>query len=286
MSQEVVKNILNVSTYRFVRMTDARLQVLRIGMKEHAVSLDLKGTILLSKEGINLYLAGSLKSIESYKQFLEAHPEFNGLFYKESYSDRQPFRRMLVKIKKELISMGREEVVPEEKTAPHLSPEDFKKWYEEGRDMIVLDTRNDYEVALGTFENAVDFGIESFREFPEAVAGLPEDARKKPIVTFCTGGIRCEKAAEYMLQQGYENVYQLDGGILNYFEKEGGAHWDGECFVFDYRVAVNAQLEETSTVQCFACRNPLTVDQQKQGEVCPYCSHLSTVRKSAQQALA
>jgi predicted sulfurtransferase len=177
-----------------------------------------------------------------------------------------------VRLKKEIISMGCPEIEPEKQTAPHLEPVDFKQWYDEGKDMIVLDTRNDYEIRLGTFEAAMDLGIDHFRQFPEAIKKLPESFKKKPVVTFCTGGIRCEKAAELMKREGFEQVYQLNGGIINYFEQCGGDHYEGECFVFDKRVALDPALQETQAVQCYKCREPLTIDQlQECGSECPYC---------------
>lgn len=260
---------INISAYQFVTLSESEFPALRKQLKETADACRLKGTILFSVEGINCFLSGAREDIEAYKEFLASYPMFSGLEYKESVSDHQPFSRMLVRLKKEIISMGRSEVEPEKKKAPYLTPEMLKRWYKEKKDMIVLDTRNDYEVEMGTFENAMDLNIESFRDFPNAITLLPEAMKKKPIVTFCTGGIRCEKAAQYMLDQGFEEVYQLHGGILNYFEKCGGDHWDGECFVFDKRVALDPQLKETSTTQCYNCRGVLTVAQKS--NACPRC---------------
>jgi len=262
---------VNIAAYKFIALKEAKILELRPQLKDKADALDLKGTILLSTEGINLFMSGTREDIDAYIAFLAEYTEFENLIYKESPSTYQPFTRMLVRIKKEIISMGCSEVQPERHTAPHLSPQQFKKWYEEGHDMIVLDTRNDYEVELGTFKDAIDLNIETFRDFPNAIEMLPETAKQKPVIAFCTGGIRCEKAAEYMLNKGYKEVYQLDGGILNYLEKCGGDYYDGECFVFDKRVAVNADLQETSTRQCYACRNPLPIEKQPSNGVCPHC---------------
>ncbi len=262
-------NIANIAAYKFVILSEISLPDLRVVLKEEADVCDLKGTILLSTEGINCFLAGVRDNIERFKGFLEERPAFSGLTYKESFSDYQPFSRMLVRLKKEIISMGHPEIQPEKQTAPYISPEKFKRWYEEKRDMVVLDTRNDFEVALGTFDDAIDLDIESFRSFPDVVTLLSEDVKNKPVVTFCTGGIRCEKAAEYMLKQGFKEVYQLEGGILNYFEKYGGDHYHGECFVFDKRVALDSQLNETKTAQCYSCRGVITVEQQ--GKPCSVC---------------
>ena len=184
---------------------------------------------------------------------------------------------MLVRLKREIISMGIDEIQPEKQTVPRISPQQLKQWYDDGRDMVVLDTRNAYECALGSFDNAVDLDLDTFRQFPDAIDWVSEEIKSKPVVTFCTGGIRCEKAAELMKRKGFQNVYQLDGGILNYFEQIGGEHWHGECFVFDKRVALNTQLQETDTTQCYACRQVLTIDQQSASE-CPHCQHMRDSR--------
>lgn len=265
-------HFVNISAYKFVTLSPEYTIDLRFKFKEKALSLHLKGTILLSNEGINMFLSGTRDNMDAMKQYIGNIPEFEDIWYKESFSDHQPFNRMLVRLKKEIISMGCPDIEPEKHTAPHLEPETFKEWYENGTDMVVLDTRNDYEIRLGTFDDAVDLNIDHFRKFPEAIARLPESFKKKPVVTFCTGGVRCEKAAELMERAGFEQVYQLNGGIINYFEKCGGEHWKGDCFVFDKRVALNPKLEETDSVQCYMCRKPLTIEQlQECGGECPYC---------------
>lgn len=273
-------NIVNLSGYRFVTLTEAQLQTLRVDLKSHALAHDLKGTILLSHEGINAFLAGSRENIDAYVAYLNTISEFEGMWFKESFTDYQPFNRMLVRIKKEIIPMNISSIIPEKATAPYVSPEELKQWYEEKRDMVVLDTRNDYEIEMGTFENALDLHIANFRDFVEAVDSMPAEMREKPIVTFCTGGIRCEKAAELMLQKGFKNVYQLNGGILNYFEKCGGAFYNGDCFVFDQRVAVNSELQETDAKQCFDCRAALQNSAIKEG-TCPHCGSKSISKIAA-----
>ncbi len=265
-------SFVNISNYKFVSIPEAELPELRAYLKEEALKLGLKGTVLLSTEGINQFLSGTREASDSYKKIMEAQPYFGVLSYKESPSDVQPFSRMLVRLKKEIISMGCPEIQPEVATAPHLAPQELKRWYAEGKEMVVLDTRNDYEIRLGSFEKAVDLDIKSFRDFPDAIKNLPEEFKAKPIVTFCTGGVRCEKAAQLMLNNGFKEVYQLEGGILNYFEQCGGEHYEGECFVFDKRVAVDAALQETKTIQCYACRNPLSATEQVTANgQCPYC---------------
>jgi UPF0176 protein len=272
----------NISAYQFVTLSAEQLPTLQAELKTRAISLDLKGSILLSTEGINLFVAGTDTAIESFKAFLESYPYFKDLPYKASPSQAQPFSRMLVKIKKEIISMGIDSVEPSKHTAPYVDAETLKTWYENNKDMVILDTRNDYEIALGKFENAVELDIKSFRDFPEAIKKLPEDMKNKTIVTYCTGGIRCEKAAEYMLQQGFKNTLQLDGGILRYFENCGQDHYEGECFVFDKRVAVDHELNETQTKQCYACRMPLTTSDQADYPTCPHCGNNAALRKHQQ----
>ncbi|MDA0285294.1 MAG: RluA family pseudouridine synthase, partial [Planctomycetota bacterium] len=198
------------------------------------------------------------------------------LAVKESLSDHQPFTRMLIKIKNEIITFGVVGIDPRRRTSPKLPPTQLKQWLDEGRKVHLLDTRNDYEVEVGTFNNAHVLGIDHFREFPEAVRSLPDAMKDEPVVMFCTGGIRCEKAGPFMQEQGFKNVFQLEGGILKYFEECGGDHFNGDCFVFDQRVALDPQLQETAVEQCFACQMPLTVrDQQSPtyvaGISCPHC---------------
>ena len=262
---------INISAYKFCPLAYDNLVSYQQALLQRAESLDLKGTILLSEEGINVFFSGTRQNVDNFIAFIESFSEFSGLPYKESLSDYQPFTRMLVRIKKEIISMGRDEIKPAEKTGQHLSAQEFKRWYESNKDMVVLDTRNDYEVALGTFKDAMDLNIETFRAFPDAVKELPKELKDKPVVTFCTGGIRCEKASQYMINQGFKEVYQLDGGILKYFEECGGDHYDGECFVFDKRVSLDSSLNETTVTQCYACRMPLTEDLQKDDGECVHC---------------
>jgi UPF0176 protein len=190
---------------------------------------------------------------------------------------------MLVKIKREIITMKRPDINPAAKPAPRLAPHTLKAWLDEGRDVVMLDTRNDFEVGLGTFDNAVNLHIASFGDFPAAVQTL--DLKGKTVVSFCTGGIRCEKAAPLLIANGLDNVYQLDGGILKYFEDCGGAHWHGECFVFDKRVALGPDLQETGTTQCYACQAVVSPEEQHStdyvlGKSCPHC-HTKAQRLSA-----
>lgn len=265
---------INISAYKFTPMADLPMwreqlqQVCRLG--------ELRGTILLSPEGINLFVAGTRENIDTLLAALRTLPGLNDLVPKESVSAEQPFNRMLVKIKKEIIAFGIAGIDPARRPTAKLAARTLKQWLDEGRPITLLDTRNEYEIRLGTFRGALPAHIDHFREFPEAVARLPEEMKERPVVMFCTGGIRCEKAGPYMERAGFKHVHQLDGGILKYFEECGGAHYDGECFVFDRRVGVDPALRATQSKLCFKCQMPLTVsDQQDPRYVpdisCPFC---------------
>ena len=269
-----VQPIVNIAAYRFLPLSD--LRPLRERLQSQCKEWELKGTILLSPEGINLFVAGAPEKIEQLLALLRSMPGLETLQVKVSETDHQPFNRMLVRIKKEIIAFGVEGIDPARRTSPKLAPRELKRWLDEGRPITLLDTRNDYEVKLGTFRNALPIGIDHFRDFPQAVGKLPPELKQQPIVMFCTGGIRCEKAGPFMEREGFENVFQLDGGILKYFEECGGEHYDGECFVFDGRVGVDAGLQETESCQCFNCQSPLTQEEQQhehyvEGQSCPYC---------------
>ena len=268
------EKIVNIAGYRFVDLNDR--DELRQPFRFICEKLNLKGTILLSKNGINFFLAGNKKSIDSYIEFLESDKRFVNIPLKISYTDYQPFRRMLVRLKKEIISLGLDEVRPAEFTASNIKPQEFKNMLDNNEDILILDTRNDYETRVGLFENAIDLNLSTFRDFPEAISDLPEEYKTKQIVMYCTGGIRCEKASLVMMNAGFENVKQLEGGILGYFEETDGSYWNGDCFVFDQRVAVDTELNETEYSMCFACREPLTNKERRSNDYkfdsyCPYC---------------
>ena len=269
--------ILNIAGYRFVDLVDR--DELRAPMKKVCQQAGLRGTILLAHEGINVFLAGTEGGIETFLAYLDQDLRFLDIPLKTSHTDYQPFNRMNVRLKSEIISMGMDEVKPSEFTGEVIAPTEFKQWLDEGKSVTVLDTRNDYEIRLGTFSNAVELDITSFRAFPAAIEELPDDLKDTPVVMFCTGGIRCEKASVVMLEAGFKDVRQLKGGILGYFEEVGGAHWEGDCFVFDHRVALTPELKESDAVQCFACREPLSIEEQQSPSYvvevsCPYCIHL------------
>jgi UPF0176 protein len=269
-----VSAVTNISTYRFAELSG--LKDLREELIADCKAWELKGTILLSTEGINMFVAGDAGSIDKLLEKLRGIPGLEGLEPKVSVSDKQPFNRMLVRIKREIISFGMESIRPANYTSPKIPAAELKRWLDEGRPVTLLDTRNDYEVKLGTFKGALIPNINTFREFPDAVRKLPEELKDQPVVMFCTGGIRCEKAGPFMEQEGYKNIYQLDGGILKYFEECGGDHYDGECFVFDQRVGVDPGLRETDHAICYVCQAPLDVADQEdprhvEGVSCPHC---------------
>ena len=269
--------VLNLSAYRFTPFAAEDLVPLRDRLRVLTRELDLRGTILLSTEGINFFVAGPRAATDVLLAELRALPGLADLTPKESPSDERPFNRMLVKIKKEIIAFGVEGIDPARDPAPRLDPHTLKQWLDEGRPVTLLDTRNDYEIRLGTFAGAVVPGIDHFRDFPAAVRHLPESLKSTPVVTFCTGGIRCEKAAPLLRREGFSEVYQLDGGILKYFELCGGDHYTGECFVFDRRVGVDSSLQESDAVLCFACQMPLTLAEQQDPRYvpdvsCPHCA--------------
>jgi UPF0176 protein len=238
-------SVVNIAAYKFVSLDS--LPDLRAHLLTVAGDCALKGTILLAEEGINLFLAGSAEGIDAFLQALRADPRFADLEVKFSHSDAVPFRKLLVKIKREIIRMDHPTIRPEAGRAPGVDAKTLARWLAQGADdagrpVVMLDTRNAFEVDEGTFHNAIDWRIERFTQFPAAVQAHRAELEGKTVVSFCTGGIRCEKAAIYMNEAGIQNVYQLDGGILKYFEETGGPGYDGKCFVFDERHSLDPGL--------------------------------------------
>lgn len=229
---------LNIAGYQFLPL--ANLAELRAKLLAAGNASGLKGTILLSEEGINLFLAGEPAKIRAFQQRLREEGLMIGQHFHESYSKTPPFRFFKVKIKKEIITFKRPDIDMASSRAPAIAPEELKAWLDAEKDFVLLDTRNNYEVPFGTFKNALTLPIDDFSALPEV---LPDLDQNKAIVMFCTGGIRCEKAALYLQAENYPNVYQLDGGILGYFAKVGGEHYQGDCFVFDERIAVTPTLK-------------------------------------------
>ena len=213
--------VFNIAGYRFIDLHDR--DELRDPFMNRCTDLGLKGTILLSPNGINFFLAGSEESVSEFIQYLESDRRFSGIPIKFSRTDYQPFRRMLVKRKNEIISLGDSEIKPSEFTGPYIKPIEFKHLMDTEEDILVLDTRNDYETRIGSFEGSLELGISSFRDFPNAIASIPEEYKSKTVVMYCTGGIRCEKASAVMMNAGFEDVKQLEGGILGYFKECGGS---------------------------------------------------------------
>lgn len=239
--------ILNIAAYRFVALDD--LAALQAALRQQLAGRAVRGTVLLAEEGINLFLAAPAPEIHDFLAWLTQDTRFAGLQTRQSWSETPPFHKLLVKIKPEIIRMNHPAVQPAAGRAPAVDALTLKRWLDRGRDdkgqpVVMLDTRNDFEVDVGTFEGAIDWRISKFTEFPQALLDHRDALRGKTVVSFCTGGIRCEKAAIFMREAGVEDVFQLDGGILKYFEVNADAHFEGACFVFDDRRAVDAALLE------------------------------------------
>jgi UPF0176 protein len=271
---------VNLAAYKFVSLDDTA--GMRPAYQAMCKQNNLKGTIILTPEGINLFLCGLRNEADAFLNWLRSDARFADIQVKESFSEKQPFQRMLVKLKAEIITMRHPLIRPELGRAPAVEAPTLKRWLDQGhddqgREVVMLDTRNAFEVDVGSFENTIDYRITKFSQFPEVISQHKDELADKTVVTFCTGGIRCEKAAIYMQNIGMNNVLQLEGGILKYFEEVGGAHYQGDCFVFDYRTALNPKLEAGDTVQCFACRAVVTPREQlsplyQVAVSCPHCA--------------
>lgn len=239
--------ILNIAAYLFVAIDDA--DALAVRLRERAEAAALRGSMLVTPEGLNLFLAGDAPALRSFLAWLREHPRFAGLHAKESWSETVPFARLKVKRKAEVIAFRREHASPLDagERAPAVAPATLQRWIAQGHDdagrrLVLLDTRNREEVGFGTFKDALTLPIDNFTALPEALAPHRGALRDATVVSFCTGGIRCEKAALWLRHDGMDNLLQLDGGILGYFEQVGGAGYEGRCFVFDERVALDPQL--------------------------------------------
>jgi UPF0176 protein len=243
---------------------------------------EVRGTLLLAQEGINGTIAGSREGIDAVLNHLRQDPRLAEISYKESFTDSAPFMRSRVKLKKEIVTMGVEGIDPKRVVGTYVKPEDWNDLISQD-DVLLVDTRNDYEYQVGTFKNAINPNTESFREFPDYVKSQLDPEKHKRVAMFCTGGIRCEKSTAYLKEQGFDEVYHLEGGILKYLEDvpEENTLWEGECFVFDERVTVNHQLEKGDYDQCHACRLPITEEDKQsskyqKGVSCPYCFDKTT----------
>lgn len=253
--------------YKFVEIEDR--EGLRAKLLERTCEFGIKGTILVAHEGINSTISGSDDGIRTFLAWLRADPRFSDLVSKESYAPAHPFRRMKVKLKREIVTIGLPEVDPTKTVGTYVKPEDWNAIISDP-DVVVLDTRNAYEVAIGTFKRAIDPGTRSFREFPGFVQANLDPARQRKVAMFCTGGIRCEKASSFMLQEGFSEVFHLEGGILKYLETVSPSEslWEGECYVFDERVALDYGVEIGTHRICRACGSPVPHDV----EGCPRCN--------------
>ena len=261
--------------YKFTRLDD--FEEIQIPLRSFLDSLSVKGTLLLAREGINGTISGTKVSLEKVLDYLQSDPRFLDLEFKFSYSKKIPFKRLKVKLKKEIVTMGLTEIDPTHSAGTYVKPKDWNELINDP-DVVLIDTRNNYEYEIGSFKGAINPNTETFREFPSFTKNTLEQYRDKKIAMFCTGGIRCEKSTAYLKSEGFKNVFHLQGGILKYLEEvnEDESLWEGECFVFDDRVAVKHNLEQGQYDQCHACRFPITEEDTmhphyEKGASCPRC---------------
>ena len=271
----MTQSIVVTALYHFVRLED--FESYRQPLLDLLTEEGIRGTLLLAAEGINGTVAGSEAAIDRLLAWLKNQPPFAGLSHKESFCDEMPFYRTKVKLKREIVTMGVEGIDPRHIVGTYVKPKDWNDLISDP-DVVLVDTRNDYEVAIGTFKGAVNPNTKTFREFPAYVSAELGPAKHKKVAMFCTGGIRCEKSTAYLKQQGFDEVYHLEGGILKYLEEvpEEQSLWQGECFVFDNRVTVKHGLVPGEYDQCHACRLPISAEDKQhahyeQGVSCPYC---------------
>jgi len=275
MSELESSGVVVAALYKFVSLEDYK--ALREPLLDICLRAGTRGTLLLAREGINGTIAGTREAIDTVLDYLHSDRRMEGLEHKESFDDHMPFYRMKVKLKKEIVTMGVEAIDPNEVVGTYVEPRDWNALVNDP-EVVLIDTRNDYEYGIGSFRGALDPKTTTFREFPAYVRQNLDPARHKKVAMFCTGGIRCEKASAFMLKEGFEEVYHLQGGILKYLEEvpENESIWEGECFVFDNRVAVNHKLEKGHYDQCYGCRHPITEqdklsDKYQKGVCCPRC---------------
>jgi UPF0176 protein len=270
-----MKPIVVSALYHFVRVTEPAQQKepLSAFLEKH----EIRGTLILAEEGINGTVSGSRSAIDALYQWFDQHPELKGVKAKESFHDEQPFYRTKVKIKKEIVTMGVEGIDPQKVVGTYVKPKDWNELISDP-DVVLVDTRNDYEFQIGSFEGAVNPNTETFREFPEYVEKNLDSTKQKKVAMFCTGGIRCEKSTAYLKEQGFDEVYHLEGGILKYLEDmpEEQSKWNGQCFVFDNRVSVGHELKVGEYELCHGCRKPLSSEERKhelfqEGICCHHC---------------
>ncbi|MEH6687656.1 MAG: rhodanese-related sulfurtransferase [Halopseudomonas sabulinigri] len=280
--------IVVVALYKFVSLED--YQALRQPLLDTLTANGVKGSLLLAREGINGTVAGPRAGMETVLAWLRSDPRLSDLDHKESLCDEMPFYRTKVKLKKEIVTLGVDGVSPTKRVGTYVEPQDWNALISDP-EVLLIDTRNDYEVSIGSFQGAVDPKTKTFREFPEYVKAHYDPAKHKKVAMFCTGGIRCEKASSYMLEEGFDEVFHLKGGILKYFEEVPSEQsmWDGECFVFDNRVTVRHDLAPGSFDQCHACRHPVSAEDMasvlyEEGISCARC-YDSLPEKTRQRAI-
>ncbi|MGA7932922.1 MAG: rhodanese-related sulfurtransferase [Kovacikia sp.] len=273
--------------YQFVRLPDFSEK--QLPLLACCNDLQIKGTVLLAAEGINGTIAGSREAIDTVLSFLRSDPRLADLEHKESYAEVPPFDRMKVRLKREIVTLGMPEVNPNDQVGIYVEPQNWNALISDP-EVTVIDTRNDYEVGIGTFKGAKNPGTDSFRQFPEYVQNHLNPNQHQKVALFCTGGIRCEKASSLLKAQGFQEVYQLKGGVLKYLEQVplGESLWQGECFVFDQRVAVRHGLEPGSHDMCRSCGHPISEEDKtsphyEPGIVCPYCFETLTTEKRQRQ---
>lgn len=276
-------NIYIYTFYRFKNLIE--IKSIKIKLDKYLKNRLILGTVLLANEGVNGTISGTKKDLNEFIHFIKQNLKIRKLSIKISQNKFIPFYRLKIRLKKEIVTMGDKTIKPEKITGKHIDPKNWDKIIDD-KNYMIIDTRNNYEVSIGSFKNAINPKTKSFREFPKFIEKL-NIKKNQPIAMFCTGGIRCEKASSYLLKNGFKDVSQLDGGILNYLEvkkKDKSISWQGECFVFDNRVAVNNKLDKGSYEQCYGCRQPITkqdlkLKSYKKGATCKYCINLKSKTK-------
>ena len=283
-----MSQIVVCALYKFVTLDDYAL--IQPPLLALMLKYDVKGTLLLAQEGINGTIAGSRSGIDAILTYLQSDPRLAALSYKESYTDQPPFLRSRVKLKREIVTMGVEGIDPKQVVGTYVKPTDWNDLISDPN-ILLVDTRNDYEVQVGTFKNALNPKTDSFREFPGYVKQELDPEKHNKVAMFCTGGIRCEKSTAFLKEQGFDEVYHLEGGILKYLQEVPAEEslWEGECFFFDERVTVNHQLQRGEYDQCNACRMPITEqdklsEQYQHGVSCPHCFEKTSDKQKARFA--
>jgi len=272
-----------ISFYKFVKINNPKK--LRKSLLDLLLNEDVVGTFLIAKEGINATVSGSNISLKKIMKFLDKQKGFNDIEYKHSCSIKRVFKRLKIKVKDEIVALGKKEIDPSKTTRNYIEPRNWNKLIADP-DVLLIDTRNTYEIKIGTFLGAENPNIKNFRDFPNFVKKKLNSKKNQKIAMFCTGGIRCEKASSYLLEKGFKDVYQLKGGILKYLEQntKKNSRFKGECFVFDERVSVNKKLKNGKYQQCYACRMPISKDDissihYKKGISCPHCFSKTSKRQ-------